>query len=232
MQFENLITDAYPATKLRLQWAENPLEMREDLVIPQFDLESVKFEARTRLGTLGNFSQLIVNFSIVRDSGFYLLQIYLPSLFVVLTAFTAFWIDPCAVPGRVTVSVFTTLLMGNMSFGLREIVPRVSYIKAVDVWVLACTVFVFFALIEYAIVNILLRQKQIGSTIGTMIRKSTQAVIVTSRVGKPRRTVLDEYENIKFEVEDSMSSGFASPLPDKVRMFSIAFFFFFHCFHT
>ena len=36
--------------------------------------------------------------------------------------------------------------------------PRVSYTKAIDIWMITCLVFVFAALIEFAVVNVLSRK--------------------------------------------------------------------------
>ena len=37
--------------------------------------------------------------------------------------------------------------------------PQVSYVKAIDIWMGACTAFIFLALVEFTIVNYLSRNR-------------------------------------------------------------------------
>ena len=50
--------------------------------------------------------------------------------------------------------------MVTQSSGSKSNLPRVSYIKAIDVWMATCLFFVFAALIEFAYVNVLCRKKR------------------------------------------------------------------------
>ena len=43
--------------------------------------------------------------------------------------------------------------MTTISTGVRSSLPRISYVKAIDIYLVMCFVFVFAALLEYAAVN-------------------------------------------------------------------------------
>ena len=43
--------------------------------------------------------------------------------------------------------------MTTISTGVRSSLPRISYVKAIDIYLVMCFIFVFAALLEYAVVN-------------------------------------------------------------------------------
>lgn len=68
----------------------------------------------------------------------------------------SFWIKPDAVPARVTLCVTSLLTLSTQHAQSQKSLPPVSYIKAIDIFMSSCTVFVFSSLMEYALVNILM----------------------------------------------------------------------------
>ena len=56
-------------------------------------------------------------------------------------------------PARVALGVTTLLAMSTTQASIQNSLPPVAYTKAIDVWSGVCVVFVFSALLEYALVN-------------------------------------------------------------------------------
>jgi len=107
---------------------------------------------------VGAFPCLEIRFVLRRDIGYFLIQVYVPSVLIVILSWVSFWINVEASPARVSLGLLTVLTTTTMSGGARASLPRVSYIKAIDVWMIVCLVFNFASLIEYAIVNVLSRR--------------------------------------------------------------------------
>lgn len=56
--------------------------------------------------------------------------------------------------------LLTVLTMTTQASAITQTLPRVSYVKAIDIWVAMCLGFVFGALLEYSLVNVLARTEQ------------------------------------------------------------------------
>lgn len=81
-------------------------------------------------------------------------KIVLSPLF--LYKWVSFWIKPEAAPARVTLGVTSLLTLSTQHAKSQASLPPVSYLKAVDAFMSVCTIFVFMALMEYCLVNIVL----------------------------------------------------------------------------
>ncbi|TSK42178.1 Gamma-aminobutyric acid receptor subunit beta-1 [Bagarius yarrelli] len=53
----------------------------------------------------------------------------------------------------ISVGITTVLTMTTINTHLRETLPKIPYVKAIDIYLMGCFVFVFLALLEYAFVN-------------------------------------------------------------------------------
>lgn len=123
--------------------------------IAQFDLKSVQLNSYNVSYISGNFSKLVIKFTFKRRMGYYLIQVYLPDSLVVAISWIVFWLEQDDMGGRVGLGITTILtimfLLGSVNMSL----PRVSYPKAIDWFLIASFVMVFLVLVECIIVYIL-----------------------------------------------------------------------------
>ncbi|XGW16986.1 hypothetical protein V3C99_001982 [Haemonchus contortus] len=100
----------------------------------------------------GSYSRLLLLFIFDRESGFYMLQIFVPAALVVVISWVSFWISRDSAPSRTIIGVMTVLTETHLMTGTNRRLPPVAYVKAVDVYLGFCYLLVVLALIEYACV--------------------------------------------------------------------------------
>ncbi|UYV62332.1 hypothetical protein LAZ67_2000137 [Cordylochernes scorpioides] len=83
----------------------------------------------------------------------------MPTTLIVVISWVSFWLEVDSIPGRITLGVTTLLTISTESRDQQANLAPVSYVKALDVWMGACTMFVFAAVLEFTIVNCLARRK-------------------------------------------------------------------------
>ncbi|XP_068607096.1 glycine receptor subunit alpha-3 [Brachionichthys hirsutus] len=157
MQLESF---GYTMNDLIFEWQENgPVQVADGLTLPQFILkDDSDLRYCTKHYNTGKFTCIEVRFHLERQMGYYLIQMYIPSLLIVILSWVSFWINMDAAPARVALGITTVLTMTTQSSGSRTSLPKVSYVKAIDIWMAVCLLFVFSALLEYAAVNFVSRQ--------------------------------------------------------------------------
>lgn len=73
---------------------------------------------------LGRFSCIEANFNLDRQMEYYMIQIYIPSILIVMLSWVSFWIDLQAVPARISLSLLTVLTITTQQSGLSAKLPR------------------------------------------------------------------------------------------------------------
>jgi hypothetical protein len=84
---------------------------------------------------------------------YYLNQIYVPSFLIVVISWVPFWLDRDDTHARVGLGVTTVLTMTTLITSTNEALPKISYIKAIDIYLFTCFLMVFGSLLQYATVG-------------------------------------------------------------------------------
>ncbi|KAJ1530885.1 hypothetical protein ONE63_005727 [Megalurothrips usitatus] len=121
--------------------------------LPQFTIIGYETNDRKERLATGIYQRLSLSFRLQRNIGYFVFQTYLPSILIVMLSWVSFWINHEATSARVALGITTVLTMTTISTGVRSSLPRISYVKAIDIYLVMCFVFVFAALLEYAAVN-------------------------------------------------------------------------------
>ncbi|XP_065933308.1 gamma-aminobutyric acid receptor subunit beta isoform X2 [Magallana gigas] len=145
----------YDMADLYLHWRSGHHSVHgiQDIELPQFSIVEYRTVEKIESLLTGKYPRLSLSFKLHRNVGYFIFQTYLPSILIVMLSWVSFWINHEATSARVALGITTVLTMTTISNGVRSSLPRISYVKAIDIYLVTCFVFVFAALLEYAAVN-------------------------------------------------------------------------------
>ena len=130
--------DGWTTDDLKYQWKkDDPVQITKDLHLPRFTLEKYVSDycniktntgepslsplvspVTSYLSLPGEYSCLTVDLTFKREFSYYLLTIYVPCCMLVIVSWVSFWLDPNAVPARVSLGVTTLLTMSTQQVEL------------------------------------------------------------------------------------------------------------------
>ncbi|XP_023666026.2 gamma-aminobutyric acid receptor subunit rho-2-like isoform X1 [Paramormyrops kingsleyae] len=205
---------AYTDEDLMLYWksGDDSLSTDDRISLSQFLIQ--KFHTTSRLAfysSTGWYNRLYISFTLRRHIFFFLLQTYFPATLMVMLSWVSFWIDRLAVPARVSLGITTVLTMSTIITGVNASMPKVSYIKAVDIYLWVSFVFVFLSVLEYAAVNYL-TTVQNGREQKLRAKAKEQSLPCTCGLSHARAVMLDGTYS---EVDTSSLASYTQP-PDEV----------------
>ncbi|XP_064114093.1 gamma-aminobutyric acid receptor subunit beta-like isoform X5 [Macrobrachium nipponense] len=145
----------YSMDHIRLSWhaGDKSVVIESDVSLPQFRVLGYNRRTITVSTSTGNYSRLLCEIMFVRSMGYYLIQIYIPSSLIVVISWVSFWLNRSATPARVSLGVTTVLTMTTLMSSTNAALPKISYVKSIDVYLGTCFVMVFASLLEYAAVG-------------------------------------------------------------------------------
>ncbi|KAI9587689.1 hypothetical protein GQX74_003535 [Glossina fuscipes] len=139
----------YTMRDIRYKWNEGPnsVGVSSEVSLPQFKVLGHRQRAMEISLTTGNYSRLACEIQFVRSMGYYLIQIYIPSGLIVIISWVSFWLNRNATPARVALGVTTVLTMTTLMSSTNAALPKISYVKSIDVYLGTCFVMVFASLL-------------------------------------------------------------------------------------
>ncbi|EMP25071.1 Gamma-aminobutyric acid receptor subunit beta-1, partial [Chelonia mydas] len=145
----------YTTDDIEFYWngGESAVTGVNNIELPQFSIVDYKMVSKKVEFTTGAYPRLSLSFRLKRNIGYFILQTYMPSTLITILSWVSFWINYDASAARVALGITTVLTMTTISTHLRETLPKIPYVKAIDIYLMGCFVFVFLALLEYAFVN-------------------------------------------------------------------------------
>nr|XP_046223040.1 gamma-aminobutyric acid receptor subunit beta-1-like [Oncorhynchus gorbuscha] len=144
----------YTTDDIEFYWkGDNSVTGVENIELPQFSIIDYHIQSTKAVFATGSYPRLSLSFKLKRNIGYFILQTYMPSTLITILSWVSFWINYDASAARVALGITTVLTMTTINTHLRETLPKIPYVKAIDIYLMGCFVFVFLALLEYAFVN-------------------------------------------------------------------------------
>ncbi|CAP23961.2 Protein CBR-EXP-1 [Caenorhabditis briggsae] len=163
----------YTADHVVYKWskgARTALELKK-IRLPDFTIQEAYVTSQMESYATGNYSRLYVCFVFSRSSGFCFLQLIIPSTAVVITSWVSLWMETeTEFQDMISIILAITFLI----FSYNEMMPRVSYIKAMDIYLGVCFMIVFLSLIKLALVKYMRQKIMLTSDSGNSLHEMSQ----------------------------------------------------------
>jgi hypothetical protein len=173
-----VVAAGYTSQEVRLTSGQQLSGRREELSVSDWSIGPARAEeADLTVPPDGRtLSGVALVFSASRHTGYYLVQLLLPLVAIVMMSWTVFWVDPSVIPTRMSVVVTTMLTLIAYRFMVGSLVPKLSYLTRLDWFLLGATILVLLALVMVSVTSYL---------IGREGRAAADRIDRWSRVGFP-----------------------------------------------
>ncbi|EFO13704.1 ACC-1 protein, partial [Loa loa] len=150
----------YNIGEVRMSWNQPyPVMLLKKIELPDFKLTNFSVIAVEQIYPAGHWDELTVSFVFKRRYGWYILQGYIPTYVTIFISWISFYLGSRAIPARTMLGVNSLLAMTFQFGNIIRNLPRVSYVKAIDVWMLSGMMFIFLSLLELAVIGFMSRNE-------------------------------------------------------------------------
>lgn len=120
----------------------------ETFSIPEWDVGEGRAYVSQFVAAGESFPMLVYEFEISRKFGYYVWKVLVPLAMVVMMSWVVFWLDPKQAGPQIGIAATSILTLIAYRFTLGFLVPRLSYLTRLDVFIAGASLLVFLALVE------------------------------------------------------------------------------------
>ena len=144
----------------------------KELSVPDWEVSSWHMGPSTYEPVPGGAKLPGFTFSFVaeRNSVYYIIQVIIPLLIILMMANVAFWIETSLATSQISISTTALLTMIAYRFALASDLPVISYLTRMDIFILGSTVLVGLALLE-VITTVRMAEKAVWRSARPLIEK-------------------------------------------------------------
>ena len=149
----------YHADELRFGYegesdVKREVALNPEIHLPEWTIDAVRVRERTsHLSFEGtDWSQFRIELLVSRNYGFYVWRVFMIQILIVMLGFLVHLADPLAFGDRMSFSLTLFLAAVAFSFITAGLIPRISYLTLLDIFMLGSYVVIFVSVAENAVV--------------------------------------------------------------------------------
>ncbi|XP_037783103.1 uncharacterized protein LOC119579386 [Penaeus monodon] len=100
-----------------------------------------------------DFAVIFVKVELLRRSGFIIMNVYIPSLCLLVISYLTLYFSANIFQVRVLASLTSLLVMATLFTQASSSLPKTSYFKMVDVWLLSSIFFIFIIIVLHTVID-------------------------------------------------------------------------------
>ncbi|XP_069159991.1 LOW QUALITY PROTEIN: uncharacterized protein [Procambarus clarkii] len=110
-----------------------------------------------------DFAAMFVKLQLLRRSGFIIMNVYIPSLCLLIISYLTLYFTPTNFQVRILASLTSLLVVATLYTQASASLPKTSYFKMVDVWLLSSIFFIFIIIVIHTIID---RVREMDNNLG------------------------------------------------------------------
>ncbi|KAK7084745.1 hypothetical protein SK128_000419 [Halocaridina rubra] len=138
------------------------------------------------------YSVLKVEVMLIRRYGYAILNIYIPSLTLIIISYITLFFRSFIFDTRIMTALTALLVLATLFTQVSTSLPKTSYFKMVDIWLLFCIILIFFIMVFHTIIDLHIDYGDcVGATDSTTFFKRRQNNSGVQRSSSGKVTKID-----------------------------------------